>query len=369
MDDRTSPASRAAELDGIRGWASFSVLIFHLVFVVFGDRFLDWRDHAWVFAPFNGPLAVFVFFILSGDALSIGYLRTGERRVIDFLLLRRYFRLMIPVALSTTLVFIAMETHLNFNAQAGQIVRLYDWLSVVIAFEPSWAEFLHYVLLDVFAPPLGRSVVYNPMLWTMPIELAGSLLVFAFWYLSPSIDRPKHLLVALTLALGALGSFYALFFFGMLLSVLRREGTLDRWRGRLAWQWLAPCAAVAAAIVHASLGEQDPLYRHVGLACAMVIVASFHTSRLALAFFRSPPSRWLGDISFPLYLTHFSVLVTFTSWLIVTHQPIDPKNALEITGISALVALLIATLFRQVERHALRTADAMLARLLRRVPR
>jgi hypothetical protein len=38
-----------------------------------------------VFMAIMGPLAVYMFFPLSGDALSIGYLRTGDRKVLDSL--------------------------------------------------------------------------------------------------------------------------------------------------------------------------------------------------------------------------------------------------------------------------------------------
>jgi peptidoglycan/LPS O-acetylase OafA/YrhL len=51
MDSAAGQAPRATELDGIRGWASLSVLVFHLVFIVFGDRFIELRAHRWAFAP------------------------------------------------------------------------------------------------------------------------------------------------------------------------------------------------------------------------------------------------------------------------------------------------------------------------------
>jgi peptidoglycan/LPS O-acetylase OafA/YrhL len=364
--------ARSTEIDGLRGWASLAVLLFHLVCVVFGEQFSGVRGNPVKFALVNGPLAVFVFFVLSGDALSIAYLRSGDRRVIDSLLIRRYFRLMIPVALATAIVFALMKTGLVFNKPAGQIATFYGWLGGVIDFVPGWLGFGRYVLLEVFNPWVvygAPPVVYNPMLWTMSVELAGSGLVFLFWYLRPAIRHPRGVLAALVLALGVLGSLYALFFFGVLLSQWRADGRIDRWRERAAVQFAAPLFAVAAALLHARFEEGAAAFRHVSLVCSMVLVVCLYASRPALRFLSSSFSRYLGEISFPLYLTHFAVLVSFTSFLIVRQGTLSTASALGITAASIVVALALASAFRVVERAVLRRVDVRLNALLLPVPR
>ena len=52
----------------------------------------------WWFAFISdGNLAVFIFFVLSGFALSVGYIETEKTSVLTSLALRRYSRLAIPI--------------------------------------------------------------------------------------------------------------------------------------------------------------------------------------------------------------------------------------------------------------------------------
>ena len=87
---------RLSELDGIRGWAAFSVLLFHIMWEVFGIKFPEFRNNYTAFI-LNGPLAVYVFFVLSGEALSTPYRMTGKRSSVTRLALKRYLRLSIPI--------------------------------------------------------------------------------------------------------------------------------------------------------------------------------------------------------------------------------------------------------------------------------
>ena len=355
--------SRAHEIDGIRGWAAVCVLFYHLLYETFG-AILPATRSVFIFAALNGPLAVMIFFTLSGDALSIAYLRGGKRSTLDSLLVRRYPRLAIPVVLSCAAVFLLMTNGMIFNRPAAEIVRSRDWLGKFLDFNPSIESYLRYVLVDVFSlvkrydDPARQ---YNPMLWTMAIELTGSVFVFLFWYLSDGLRRVNVTLLAAAATLAALNSYYALFFLGMLFSRLRQAGIFERFRMHVAWQYLAPCLIVLAALLDASF---EPDHRRIGLVSAGLIVFCCYTSRPLLVIFRSRLSRRLAEISFPLYLTHFAVIVSFTSWCIVRAGSVTPELALQLSAASAALALAVAAIFRLAEKNLLAAADNRLARLL-----
>ena len=169
-------------IDGVRGWAAFSVLLFHILFEVFGAIKPALRSSL-VYFIFNGHLAVTIFFILSGDALSTGYLKNRNLATIDALLVKRYFRLTMPIFLSCLTVYILMKAGLTFNIEAGIIIHREDWLVSVIQFQPNILELLYYAFYKVYD---GHSslISYNPFLWTMSVELIGSMLVFLFLYVS-----------------------------------------------------------------------------------------------------------------------------------------------------------------------------------------
>src|SRR5436190_12566173 len=101
---KESSPVRALEIDGIRGWASLSVLVYHAFHEMF-SRLLPWLNNAWFAPVFDGRLAVCVFFVLSGDALTAAFWARGgtDPRPIDRLLVRRYTRLTIPILMSCTL--------------------------------------------------------------------------------------------------------------------------------------------------------------------------------------------------------------------------------------------------------------------------
>lgn len=355
---------RAQEIDGIRGWAAMVVLLFHLFYETFG-AVLPWTRNPGVFAVLNGPLAVFVFFVLSGDALSIGYLASGRRQTLDSLAVRRYLRLTIPIAISTFVLLVLISSGLVFNKSAGLIVES-GWLASFLNFEPSIASYLRYVLIEVYSPAKvygAPATQYNPMLWTMPVELAGSVLILLFWYLSPGLNRVHLVLFGVTLLLAALGSYYALFFIGMALSILRQKGTLDLLRAHAGWQVAAPILFLISIFGHGMLGNQAGV-RHLTILSAAVIVFCAYTSNPLLWIFRSAPSRFLGHISFPLYLIHLSVIVSFTSWWILDAGTISQLTAIWICVGSIAVTLVVSAVFRHVEQTTLRLVDRQLIALL-----
>jgi peptidoglycan/LPS O-acetylase OafA/YrhL len=80
---------RLKYLDGVRGWAALSVLIFHSSWELFGRVLPRLRTISFPLLN-NGPLAVYIFFVLSGFVLSVGYLRTNDLELVRKLALRRY---------------------------------------------------------------------------------------------------------------------------------------------------------------------------------------------------------------------------------------------------------------------------------------
>jgi len=263
-----------------------------------------------------------------------------------------------------------MSAGLTFNRDAATLVGSDAWLGRFLDFQPSLVGFLRYVLVEVFSPAKvygAPDAPYNPILWTMSVELAGSLLVFLYWYLQPGLGQPRKVLVGLVAMLACFGSYYALFFVGVLLSCWRADGTLDRLRAHRLWQWLAPPLALAAAMLNA-FAYSGASHRHLNILCSVTIVSALYTSRLSLRFFRSAASRFLGDLSFPLYLIHFAIIVSITSWWIMQAGTVTPTIAVEITCGSVLLALLAAFVFRQVERRVLARSDAWLIGLLRAAP-
>src|SRR4051812_23978215 len=75
----TTMETRWSELDGVRGWAALSVMLFHVSWETFGIVEPAFRNILTA-SLLNGQLDVAIFFVLSGEALSASYWRDGNHR-------------------------------------------------------------------------------------------------------------------------------------------------------------------------------------------------------------------------------------------------------------------------------------------------
>ncbi len=112
------------------------MVLFHLFYELFGELFPSFRS-SWVYFGLNGGLAVTVFFVLSGDALSAGFLRGCRVRSIDRLVVKRYMRLALPILFSCVVSYLLMVLGLTFKTgprRSSFIVTI--WLGCVLTCLP-----------------------------------------------------------------------------------------------------------------------------------------------------------------------------------------------------------------------------------------
>jgi peptidoglycan/LPS O-acetylase OafA/YrhL len=361
------PALRAFEIDGIRGWASIVVLLYH-AFVEMLQMVFPVVKSPWLAPVFAADLAVSAFFVLSGDALSIAFFHSGQLRAIDRLAVRRYFRLTVPILMSCLMTYSLMKAGLDFHREAAAILHREEWLDMFLQFPPSLVDCIRYSLINVYVGHT-RELSYNPLLWTMSIEMIGSMLVFLFCYLWPRLKSGELVCLALVVALTALGSFFSLFFAGVLFGLWRRRGVFDRLLANERHQYLA-LLIVAAGLILYSLDETTPsiLRKFLVPVLSMALVFCAYTQRHLKAIFTSRPSRFVGEISFPLYLIHFQVLISLMSWLVVRDFAekgrIDPGSMAAFGAAAVVVAIVAAWCFGVVERRALKFVDSRVLRIL-----
>jgi peptidoglycan/LPS O-acetylase OafA/YrhL len=359
----TIVTARAVEIDGVRGWASLIVLLFH-AFREMLKFAIPAVDNP-VLAPlFASDLAVSVFFVLSGDALSLGFFHACQLGAIDRLVVRRYFRLTIPILMSCFITYVIMKAGFDFHLQAAQILRRQDWLGGFLDFSPSLYECLKYSLIKVYvAHTTGGS--YNPFLWTMSIEITGSMLVFLTCYLWFRLKRGELMCIYLIIGLTALGSFFGLFFAGILFSSWRQRGVFESLLTSRTHQYTALLVAALCISIYAFARGLGPthvvLHRLMIPILSIALVFCVYSQRRLKAFFSSSLSRFLGVISFPVYLLQFQALISLMSWLVVRHYEanaqLDHASLLGFAAITVAVTIVAAWGFSRVERLALRTID------------
>lgn len=363
--------TRATEIDGIRGWASLTVLLYHAFreMLMAAIPELSSRPLAPLFAA---DLAVSVFFVLSGDALSLGFFQSKDSGAVDRLVVRRYFRLTVPILLSCLVTLAIMKAGFDYHVEAAQILGRQDWLGRFLQFSPSLYECLKYSLINVYvAHTTGLS--YNPFLWTMSIEMIGSMLVFLACYVWFRLKHGELVCICLILGLIMLGSFFSLFFAGVLFSSWRQRGVFERLLASRAHQYCAVLATVLCIAIYAfalSLESGHEVLRRLMIpSLSIVLVFCAYSQRRLKAFFSSTLSRFLGVISFPVYLLQFQVLISLMSWLVVREYTsngwLNQGDLLGFAAITVVVTIVAAWVFSRVERFALKNIDRHVLRVLK----
>lgn len=215
-----SSARRLDYLDGLRGILCCVVVVHHWrcgwhPCSVFGPS-VQWlldsslscdssqtRPFFWL-APFlNGPFAVAVFFVMSGTVLSMPFLNVGtsidngSRQKWALAVVKRYFRLAIPVAVALVFsYFVAGFTTVHEKtAQSTQSWWLYNFFC---RRPPTVFGLLQQIFVGVWQ----GSCTLNNAIWTMRTELFGSYLVYLLAGILREIPSPtlaKRLLACLFL--------------------------------------------------------------------------------------------------------------------------------------------------------------------------
>jgi peptidoglycan/LPS O-acetylase OafA/YrhL len=329
-------------LDGIRGWGAVVVVLYHVFVDAVPINHLS-INVLYRIVLFNGPLAVWCFFIASGFSLSIGYLSKLDKSVLKRIFLARYLRLTIPIAAACFLVYALCVCNLipPVGSRPGR-------LNLFLIHSPSFFETVRFAFFGVYFN-YSPSSTLDPPLWTMPKELAGSMIVLAL--LAFSGRRAIRLYIYAATLLFLLAAHFeelAAFVVGLLLAEVY-SGRLwsDRIRTMtISRYWIIPI--VLAAVFLPTAGS---LYQLIA-GTAIVICAAF------CVWFRqilsSPLSRFLGGISFALYVTHAPVLFALGRVSLFSNQPAFQAVLVRIVFVA--VAIGVAFVFAPIDRFSVRAS-------------
>ncbi len=305
------PTLRVDFLDGIRGWAAIMVVLFHIMVRILVNTTPSYEQFYLAFIT-DGHLAVFIFFVLSGFALSITFIKRPQKISIPLAVITRYFRLLIPILLTSFIVYCLMKAHLMFNIQVAELANSKAWLGTFYDFEASLIGLLKFCFFDVFFH-YERTTSYNIVLWTMPIEYAGSLLIYLSIGLFRHENRKIYLFPLVTAALYLLrnDSALACFIFGYFLAeIYFSYGHIIK---KLKFiNIISILLFIVPIVISTFYRPEDDKYTAL---LAFILVSSVTFSPLLKNFFSNSLSRFLGRISFPLYLIHMIVVSSWSSYL------------------------------------------------------
>lgn len=345
-------AERKLFLDGVRGWAALVVVLYHTLHGFLSTATTAYDGAAFRFVT-DGALAVSVFFVLSGFALSIGFFESGDRSGVLAAALRRYPRLTIPILASSFAAYAVMSAGLMANRGAAVTLGNTEWLGSFYGFAPTLAGWLRFSLCDVYFDFRGGDV-YNAALWTMATELYGSMMVFALLRAVGGRAWRGVAYALVALALAGWGGWLIAFLFGMVLADLFTGPMIRRLRGSAAGFVLGAGALLAVVVKSTWFPGLFAGPREMSVV-ALLVVAAPVLSRPIARVFEGPLSRFLGRMSFPIYLCHLIVICSLSSWCYDALAAMGWSVAAA-ANLTALVTLAgsfaAAILFEPVERVA-----------------
>jgi peptidoglycan/LPS O-acetylase OafA/YrhL len=326
-------------LDGLRGFASLWVLVGHAMFLT-GYK-ID------IIA--QPDMAVELFIIISGFLMAFHYqLREAREPWTDpntwkVFWIRRFFRI-------APLYYVCLAVALYFGPELWQ-----QRLNGAAIMPGGIAETMRYadryldqsltnILLHVsflfgmtythnFATPLpdwsiGLEMQFYavfPLLMLIVLRLGwkmGMALIVAFaWVLGRWLDHNGFVVGAYSI----LAMKFHLFAAGMLIAMSIRG------EGRAKWLFLiAACAVIFVPLG----GGRDAVHRAIKVGIVVGFFALIYKAMLprilqrAVApldvFFSNPASRWIGDVSYGVYLIHLIVMIPVCSWLATSYPALAP---------------------------------------------
>jgi peptidoglycan/LPS O-acetylase OafA/YrhL len=326
---------RQPHLDSLRGVAAFIVVIVHYLaafypYTVFGNQG-NYTQHSWweplaFIPPFGifvgGHFAVCLFFILSGYVLSYGSI--GEPKQHQKLLgaiIKRPVRLGGLVLFTVLCGGLLWYGDLYFNNAVSNLSSSQPW------FKDFWPNpfDLKLFVKDISTSLFSRGSTYNPPLWSIKIELYGSIFVYMFLFLFGNF-KYRLPLISLLLFL-CRGNLYQGFWIGVLFAELVKFHKSYITIPRSWWTVLLLLFLYFSSYPKYTNNEflDDTIYCYLPegksfgggypMLSAILLFVLLISSDQFQSLLNKPIFLYLGRISYGLYVVHFLIIGSFSSWL------------------------------------------------------
>lgn len=335
-------------LDGLRGVAAILVVAFHIFEAFnFGNRFTQIINH--------GYLAVDFFFLLSGFVVAYAYDDRWEKMTQWEFYKRRLIRLQ-PMVIMGMIIGASLFYFQASDLLFPQIATTPVWKVILVMFVgftlipltpsvdirgwnemhplngPAWSLFFEYIANILYA------LIFRKFSNKV---LSVFVLLFAVMLINYTVFGPKGDVIGgwsldfEQMNIGFTRLLYP-FFAGILLS---RLGKLIHVKGAF---WVCS-ALITIVFMIPRIGDENSLWLN-GLyeSVCIILVFPLIVSIGAGGEIKNPYSakicKILGDISYPIYITHYAFIYWFTAWVV------DNKVSLKegyLPGIGVLVTSII----------------------------
>ena len=339
---------RITYIDGMRGLAAMAVLSAHVIGAFYPVLIptpqvlpLPLNELASylllirriIFTPltifYNGFSAVTLFLLLSGYVIYNSCVYNKDKTHLTPSVFKRYFRLTIPTLFSCLLSYSLLKFSLFANFNASQVSQS-PWLSNYFVCESNFLAMIKFVFYDqYFNNNFEELRCYNTVLWMMGSMLLGSLLVYAFYVVFNRVSYKLKVVLYIILIILFHKSLMLAIILGMMLCDIDTNKMFQN-VNKIALYIILIVGIYLASFIRSDL----PFYRildmnlledHFGnfLPFFFYIIGTFlyffAVSRLPFlkGFFSKKLLLYLGKLSFSIYLFHFIIICSLSSYIYI----------------------------------------------------
>ncbi len=309
-------------LDALRGVAALVVVLFHLLETfTFGNNHLQIINH--------GYLAVDFFFVLSGFVIGYAYDDRWDKMSLGSFFKRRLIRLH-PMIIAGMLIGgitfffqaspyfpgiseipvwkLLLVTFLGFVlVPVGPSLDIRAWNEMYPTNGPAWTLFFEYIANILYALFIRK--FSNKVLAGLALVTGAALVHLAVtrgdiiggWSLEP-----------LQLRIGFTRLLYP-FFAGLLLSRIVKPGSVKN-----AFLWCSILLVTVLSVPRLGGTEHiwiNGLYIAVSVIVLFPLIVYMGASGDVKGRFATKLCRFLGDISYPIYIIHYPLMYLFMAWV------------------------------------------------------
>lgn len=346
IDSLSKPKAHYEILDGLRGVAALTVVVFHIL-EAFATSHLDLMIN-------HGYLAVDFFFLLSGFVIGYAYDDRWTNMTVTSFFRRRLERLQPMVIMGMiigaicfyfqasvlwpsisgvsvgTLLLVMLVGFTMLPLPPSMDIR--GWQEMHPLNGPAWSLFFEYIVNILYGLFIHK---FSNKVLAIVVLIAGVVLIH-FAVTNPNGDviggwslEPVQLYTGFTRVMYP-------FFAGLLLYRVAKLGTIKN-----AFLWCSVLLLIILAMPR--IGGSDKLWMN-GIYDAFSIIVIFPVivwmgaSSEIKGNLAKRICKFLGDISYPIYITHYPLIYIYTGWVADHKVPLSEGWAL---GLLVFVASIV----------------------------
>jgi peptidoglycan/LPS O-acetylase OafA/YrhL len=353
-------------LEALRGLAAMMVAYFHALALVRMDGLAPLRIKSFLNMAGNGTAGVTIFFVLSGYVLGRSLDHSAGR------------------LLPETVRFAIRRTLRIWPAMAACLVGCYLWVRFVhqpAAYEAASTDYYNYwrdgaSLKDLLWDCLFRQTYFNPVTWTLQVEMIAGVLFVPAWWICRKSEVARVVLMTgwafwfLSTPHPSRLAYVYMLLFGMHADAAARLA--DRYLGPRALKLCLALSFLGCCMVTRWPRATDAGTAFVESVFAYAIVALLVSShgRAELRTFDHRATRFMGRISYSFYLWHFPVIyVLATAGFAIIDAGLWLRWPNTMAGVLLIMSTLVAIPIAWASHRAVELPMIAVAKSVTRAPR